>query len=142
MPSLNLSFRFVPILLVCLSSSGCIKTWKSSPVGPRSTIEQRPDRIRVVLHDGSDLVLHGPTTDGEEIHAVTPSSRICVARPDGTPSNACRVEAGTEVTVPFSDVSHVELRKSSGWNIALYTLVPLIIIIPQLDGLGGLGFGM
>jgi len=142
MLTLSRSIRFVPIVLVCLTASGCIKTWQPSPLGPRETVEQRPDRVRVVLNDGSGMVLHGPATDGESIRGENPGSRTCLTRPDGTRSSACTVEAGSEVTLPFADVSHVELRGSSGWNIALYTLVPLLIIIPQLDGLGGLGFGM
>ena len=142
MLTLSRSIRFASVFLMCLVSSGCIKTWQPSSLGPRQTVEQRPDRVRVVLNDGSDMVLDGPTAEGENIRAERPGSRTCVTRPDWTRSNACTVEPGAEVTVPFFDVSRVELRESSGWNIALYTLVPLLIIIPQLSGLGGLGFGM
>lgn len=113
----------VPLLiLICLLSTGCIKAWKPSPIGPRETLERTQGKVLLVLTDGSKVELSDPSVEGETVVSpVVTLSRTCLDRPDGTRGLCSTAADTTHVRIEFDAVSAVLTRQNSGWNWLIYT---------------------
>ncbi len=90
----------LPCYLVACTS------WKTQEASPQQVLEdEQPDKVRVTLTDGSQVEVYEPALSGDTLIGFEKGSRDW-RKTEDTPGGA--------VSIPLSDVSALEVRKSDG----------------------------
>ena len=103
--------RAVLLLFLLLSLTAC-STWQSiGPVSPSQFIElDQPERVRVYMRDGRQVILERPAVDGDELVASGVSIVLEGGR-SGPTLSARRDALRQRLSWPLADVLRLDVRR-------------------------------
>jgi len=111
--------RLVACILLPCSLLACA-TWKTHEASPQQVLaDEQPDKVRVTLTDGSQVVLKQPVVSGDTLTGLSARTP-----PPGISAAAARraMREGQQVSIPLASVSGLELHKGEiGKTILLGT---------------------
>ena len=108
--------RLTCCLLLPAFLAGC-SSWWVQEVSPQQLItEDQPEKIRVTLTDGSQMVLEQPRVSGDTLMGK-------FAPKDFAPSAQVQLKRGEQVNIPLSDVTDVAIQKTDPGKIFGMVLV-------------------
>ena len=96
-----ISCILLPCYLVACS------TWKTQEASPQQVLAEQPDKVRVTLSDGSQVVVEEPVISGDTLTGVA---------------------EGQQRSIPLSDVADVQVKKTEALLTAAFVFGTVVVV--------------